>query len=322
MQQQGQGENLQASASSAGVQPGSIAEYVRRDRVPGHAGPLCSNNLQDPSAGMNAKPGINGRVGNASTVGFDKAAIERGMAADRDLHNARIEAMDGRAPVEGGRAAMLGDSSQPEWMQPGGAARASLSEIAANSPRAKYRAQAAQALASIDSQQAIARGNQAVSREGQQAHLSISQANNDAHLQRQLLEQGQRAPGIQLDNETKWLALAGQKQLSDLQNQYLKLNDTSDPGGTQRRSIASQLLTMQGKTAPDKYKVVEVGGGKDASGNDVPRSAYLFDRETGQYQPFGQQQQAQAAPYKDGTELMGKDGKRYVVRNGEPVLKG
>lgn len=112
----------------------------------------------DPASSIRRSVDAQGRVtfsnndtplaaGNVSTVGIDKAAIELGIAADRDLHNARIEALDGRAPVEGGRVASLGGGettgTDGSWRGPS----AGLRDMAENSPRAKYRALAGQVLA-------------------------------------------------------------------------------------------------------------------------------------------------------------------------------
>jgi hypothetical protein len=43
----------------------------------------------------------------------------------------------------------------------------------------------------------------------------------------------------------------------------------------------------------------------------------VFDARTRQFVDAGQGQQA--APYQEGQRLKGKDGKNYVVRNGQPV---
>ena len=87
----------------------------------------------------NYKDATNLANGNVSTVGIDKAAIERGIAADRDLHNARIEALDGRAPVEGGRVASLrggADGEIPWWAGQFEFGRAAMQQRQADADRA------------------------------------------------------------------------------------------------------------------------------------------------------------------------------------------
>lgn len=282
------------SGTAQQVSMTSAPGVVRIDQAPSLKSPFYTNLPDNPMGGMNTKLGLNGQVGNVSTIGIDKAAIERGIAAERDLHNARLEAMDGRPVSDKPHGVSIGGGELPWWA----------------------------------GQFAIGRSlqQQQTAREQMASQQAIAQAGNNSAMQRLLTEQGLHAPGIQFDNMNKALALQNQQQLAQLHQQYLALNDKNDPGGTQRRNLASQLLTMQGKATPgigDKFKVVEIGGGIDPSTMQVlPKNAYLLNQETGLSQPFGQQKAQSSAPYQDGTELIGRDGKKYVVQNGQPVLKG
>lgn len=263
---------------------------VKVNSVPGMLGPLYSNNATNPLGGMNTAPGVNGQVGNLSVIGIDKAAIERGIQAEKELHAARLEAMDGR-PADGPRVASIGGSSGHGWR-----AKQAEAELALRQQQIALQATQSQQRSQIDWQR--------LGMEGQRLGLDA-----------------QRFGMEQVDRN---MTLQQRQQLADLQQQYLLLNEANDPGGGRRKALASQLLLMQGKIPPGlegKFRVVEIGGGQDADMRQLPKHAFLLNQETGQSLPFGTQQ-LPPSPYKGGTELVGKDGKKYVVQNGQPVLKG
>ena len=247
--------------------------------------PLYGSNTSNPAEGMNTVPGLSGQVGNVSTVSVDRDAIERGNQADRELHAARM------ADVHGGRA---------EDYLPGGKADGGEGQRANDLIQRALRSRNPQLIQAV--------GN---------VLAATKPVNpNEARL-------GMQAK--QLDNSTKAMAQQEQQQLAKLRGDYMALNDTNDPGGAKRKQLAAQLMTLQGK-APgleNKFKVVELGGGNDSNGMPLPKTGYVFNQETGQYQPMQTPGAAgaNAAPYAEGTELIGKDGNRYVVKNGQAVLK-
>lgn len=149
--------------------------------------------------------------------------------------------------------------------------------------------------------------NQALAALTQQQQMAIGQQQHQSEL-------ALRAPGMQLDNAGKALGLQSHQQLASLQQQYLGLNDSNDKGGAQRKSLASQILTMQGKVPPgldgNKFKVVEVGGGVDPTTMQaLPKDAYLLNQETGQSQPFGEKS-GKSLSQADYAELV----KRYAAQ--------
>lgn len=71
-----------------------------------------------------------------------------------------------------------------------------------------------------------------------------------------------------------------------------------------------------------KALAAKTGNAKAASKETDAAMEYLFPQAWAEEQPWnaGQKREGPAnAPYADGTELKGKDGKTYVVRNGVPV---
>ena len=86
--------------------------------------------------------------------------------------------------------------------------------------------------------------------------------------------------------------------------------------GTQDAEPAAspaQLSALSGKGLPQSEWVA--GSYKDEMGAETP---YLLDKKTGATRGVN----LTSAPYQNGQELIGKDGKAYIVRNGKPVLKG
>lgn len=82
------------------------------------------------------------------------------------------------------------------------------------------------------------------------------------------------------------------------------------------------MLKGQGQQQKDNklipFKQHEV---VDAKGNVTQQAKdYFLDPETRQtIDPMANMQSS--APYQDGQELRGKDGKIYIVKNGQPILK-
>lgn len=81
----------------------------------------------------------------------------------------------------------------------------------------------------------------------------------------------------------------------------------------QRAAAAAQLSALSGKGLPQSEWVS--GSYRNEIGAETP---YLLDKTTGNTRGVN----LQSAPYQDGQELIGKDGKKYIMRNGKPVLKG
>jgi len=117
--------------------------------------------------------------------------------------------------------------------------------------------------------------------------------------------------GMKLDNAQK-------QQLVDLDKEWTA---TADPKA--REEIAQRRAALTGKW----NESFEVKTGNDQSGNAVVLG--YIDKRRGTFtKPDGSVTDMRSgetvggkAPYADETELKGKDGKVYVVRDGAPVLK-
>ena len=77
---------------------------------------------------------------------------------------------------------------------------------------------------------------------------------------------------------------------------------------TEPEKLALIGLAKSGTGATEEIEVERDGDGKVVSSKTTTKG------------PAGARK-SDAAPYADGTELLGKDGKRYVVQGGQPVLK-
>ena len=127
--------------------------------------------------------------------------------------------------------------------------------------------------------------------------------------------------GNPLDIQAKQLSLTQAQRLSDIQGKYL--NGTPE----EKARAAEQIRALSGKDNQQSLKdnFMTAGGGQEFDEKagimrNVPQR--LIDLRTGQ--DVGGQQQGPKrignSPYDEGTSIVGKDGKKYVVRNGQPVL--
>jgi hypothetical protein len=92
--------------------------------------------------------------------------------------------------------------------------------------------------------------------------------------------------GLELGVQGKISELAAQKQLTDLQSQYL---NEQDP--VKKQDIGQKLQSLQGKSQPDKFTPIT---SKDMEGNPLFMGA--FDTRTGAFVPSQQQSSAQGVP--------------------------
>lgn len=127
--------------------------------------------------------------------------------------------------------------------------------------------------------------------------------------------------GNPLDIQAKQLSLTQAQRLSDIQGKYL--NGTPE----EKARAAEQIRALSGKDNQQSLKdnFMTAGGGQEFDEKagimrNVPQR--LIDLRTGQ-DVSGQQQGPKRignSPYDEGASIVGKDGKKYVVRNGQPVL--
>jgi hypothetical protein len=115
------------------------------------------------------------------------------------------------------------------------------------------------------------------------------------------------------------MGLAKEKQHQDMLSQ---IHAETDPA--KRQSLIEGLLAGQGKN-PAEHRYIKVEGGEVLGPdgfNKIKQPSGVFDAVTKQFIPMDHPDAAPAgaAPHKDGTKLLGKDGKQYIVQNGVPVL--
>lgn len=89
----------------------------------------------------------------------------------------------------------------------------------------------------------------------------------------------------------------------------------------EQRNARQRLLALMGKSSEDSWKPVALQGGADAQGNKTESILGAVNERTGEMRRMNQAAPP-AAPPADGTQVRGKDGRLYVVKNGQPVLMG
>jgi len=117
---------------------------------------------------------------------------------------------------------------------------------------------------------------------------------------------------LALRQQTQAQQMRASKPLLDAQQRYL---DAQTP--EEKSLAAQQLRDLQGKTTASTWHPVVVPGGTDAMGNKSDPFVGSVNEQTGEFRRFSVGQQS---PYPDEYQLTGKDGKVYVVKNGQPVL--
>ena len=152
---------------------------------------------------------------------------------------------------------------------------------------------------------------------------AISREQNATRLQE--LAANERDAQTSRGLDSRRLALDEQKASQDSQSfglglkavqQAQGLRDViTDPSKTpeQRAEATAQLNALSGKGLPQSEWVA--GSYKDEMGAETP---FALDKTTGNTKDI----KRKSAPYQDGQELIGPDGKKYIMRNGKPVLKG
>ena len=87
----------------------------------------------------------------------------------------------------------------------------------------------------------------------------------------------------------------------------------------ERKPILERLNLIRGQSQ-QQSKVKAVYGGQTMTEQGAIRNPdILVEENTGRQIDYGVGQAS--APYQDGQELRGKDGKIYIVKNGQPILK-
>ncbi len=109
------------------------------------------------------------------------------------------------------------------------------------------------------------------------------------------------------------LSIADKQRAQKLQNEYL----SPDTPTARKEEIITELNVLAGKREDVIKMRVKVG--EDAMGQPIMEDV-LVDPKTKKRIDVGGGAGG-AAPHPDGTRLKGRDGKTYVVKNGQPVLE-
>lgn len=103
-----------------------------------------------------------------------------------------------------------------------------------------------------------------------------------------------------------------QRKIKQASDEFAKLNDENDVGGTRRRALQSILLTLQGKEPKAEFDFMEVGGGTDANGMPLAKQLAVVNNRTGAVSLQGSEgsQPAMTAP-KNGQEMV-RNNVKYI----------
>lgn len=273
----------------------------------------AADGLRAPSEGLLARAGLlpsapprgpslieaaSSRPGAADVAQSQPASVQaptvlhsgNSWQARNDLRNAQVSASS--ITNDGGR-----------WDQHKGVSAAR--EYAAGLEQADTQARFAQPAYDMKT----AQENANTQREGMQQ----AGANNRSLLQYALDQERLRQSGEAAGFENRKLGL--------IERMRQQVAAEQDP--TRRRGLIQHMRDIEGRTEQaDPYLVVPGGQQIDPATQRVYNTpASVFNRQTGQFVQQPGQGATQQSPYPDGQELIGKDGKTYVVKNGVPVAK-
>lgn len=116
------------------------------------------------------------------------------------------------------------------------------------------------------------------------------------------------------DERARGYSLRAAERLDQLQQQY-----SSTTNEAQRSQLARRIREIQGNAQSADWGVQVTPAMKNADGSTSEGSVIRYNKSTGQVERVGSQESE--SPHKDGQRLQGKDGKFYVVRNGEAVAE-
>jgi hypothetical protein len=153
------------------------------------------------------------------------------------------------------------------------------------------------------------------------ATLAASRGIADAVLNAPLERQTKQAQAQTAQQQAATGKIAVQ-QAQELNALYAAHQAATTP--EEQARIAEMIRVRTGKDKPDEYAHASGGTTVNPTTMAIEKTPdVIYNRRTGQTRAAGQGAQAQSSPYPEGTELKNKkDGKTYVVVNGQPVLKG
>lgn len=121
---------------------------------------------------------------------------------------------------------------------------------------------------------------------------------------------------LALDTSTQAIKNRSLERIDGAQQQYLNA-DTAQA----RTTAADRLRALSGQREESPWKAVATRGERRSDGSEAEGGISLYNTQTAEIRSTNQRPAASSAP-PDGTRVLGKDGRTYEVRNGQPVLVG
>lgn len=275
-----------------------------------------------PAAATESAPDGSPKVNDPGQVtSADRMAMDSKAHAD-ELASIKLrqQIQDGGAPAEGFTPATIRHSGN-DWQARNDLRNLQVSASSmtadANSPEMlAYRA-------ALETDKSLKQGNNpalvAANHDGafmDRTQAAERAANARFGMSNKIAQQKADAEQAKLGFDTK-----AASQIQALQQQIVSETDPKKLAVLQEK-----LQTITGKyqrpEPANRFTVVPSGQAVDPkTGQTYTVPPRVLDNQTGRFvdQPSGSG--SEQSPYKDGQELVGKDGKTYIVTNGQPVLK-
>ena len=121
---------------------------------------------------------------------------------------------------------------------------------------------------------------------------------------------------LALDSSTQAIKNRSLERIDSAQQEYLNA-DTAQA----RTTAADRLRALSGQREESPWKGIATRGERRKDGSEAEGGFSLYNTQTGEIRDASLQPPAIPAP-PEGTRVLGKDGRTYEVRNGQPVLVG
>lgn len=292
-------------------------------------------------AGQQVMPGVY-RNGNAygdspeavSSIQARGLPSARNMAAgdalaDRSQQEsmARVQAQMAEQQPQAGFSGVIGTSPSGLWSRTPEQQRrdaevqaTSIHKQTAANGRAALQGMDAQDLANIRAQgelnqdgmrQALGLQREAMQQSGENSRTAMREIGNARRDgARNAIDQGR----LNLDQQVRGFDIRSGERQEALRARYDAAKTDEE-----RAAIAKQIRDLSGKQAESPWKIQVTPAAKNADGSTTEGSIYRYNTQTGAVERADTG--GRSSPYPEGQVLQGKDGKTYVVKNGQPVPK-
>ena len=121
---------------------------------------------------------------------------------------------------------------------------------------------------------------------------------------------------LALDTGTQAIKNRSLERIDGAQQEYLNAETAQA-----RATATDRLRALSGQREESPWKAVATRGERRSDGSEAEGGVSLYNTQTAEVRGSSQKPAANTAP-PDGTRVLGKDGRTYEVRNGQPVLVG